>query len=145
MTFVRNFLALVFVNLFILSACNTEPQTIALSDDGTWCWFSDPRAIMMQDNSLLTGFVTEDGSVASLLYNFKTNEKRFSVLNEKLEVDDHNNPAFLQRNDGHLLAFYTEHHSHNLYMNVSVKPNDASSWEPAVTINPNGGDHLGKY
>jgi hypothetical protein len=62
-----------------------------------------------------------------------------------LEVDDHNNPAFLQRNDGHLLAFYTEHHSHNLYMNVSVKPNDASSWEPAVTINPNGGDHMGKY
>jgi hypothetical protein len=142
---VKNFLAIVFLNLFIFTACKTVPQTIMLSDDGTWCWFSDPRAIVTQSGDLLTGFVTEDGSVASIQYNRKTTEKRYSVFNEKLEVDDHNNPAFLQRNDGHLLAFYTEHHRHNLYMNVSVKPNDASRWEPAVAINPNGGDHLEKY
>lgn len=142
---VKNFFSIVFVNFCILTACKTEPQTITLSDDGTWCWFSDPRAIMMNDNSLLTGFVTEDGSVTSLLYNFKTNEKRFSVLSEKLEVDDHNNPAFLQRNDGHLLAFYTEHHSYNLYMNVSAKSFDVSDWQTAVAINPNGGPHLDKY
>lgn len=126
---------LLFVTLF--TSCGHQGKVISLTDDGTWCWFSDPRAILSGNGKLLTGYVTGDGSVAALSFDLNSGEKSISILNEKLEVDDHNNPAFLQRADGHLLAFYTKHHNNDLYMNVSQKPGEASAWDGAVAINPN--------
>jgi hypothetical protein len=118
-----------------------------ITNDGTWCWFSDPRAIYLPQHGglVVTGYVTEDGSVAAMQYSLKTGKSQSFILNEKLEIDDHNNPAFVQRADGHILAFYTKHHNTDLYMNVSKKPNDASEWEPAVAINPNGKADVEKY
>jgi hypothetical protein len=118
-----------------------------LANDGTWCWFSDPRAIYLPQNGgkLVTGYVSEDGSVIALQHNVKSGETQSYILNKKLEVDDHNNPAFVQRADGHILAFYTKHHNTDLYMHVSKKPYDASEWEPAITINPNGKADVEKY
>jgi len=129
-----------------LSAC-TKINPITLTDDGTWCWFSDPRAIYLPQNSgtLITGFVSESGNVESLQYNMKSGEKKISVLNEKLETDDHNNPAFLQCSDGRIMAFYTKHHNANLYMNLSKTLKDSLVWSPADTINPNGKADLEKY
>lgn len=127
-------------------SCKNHNKIEELTADGTWCWFSDPRAIYNENvDQLITGFVTEDGSVVSLHYSLKNGETSTSVLNEKLEVDDHNNPAFVQRPDGRYLAFYTKHHNRDLYMNMSTNPNDASSWEPAISINPNGKADLEKY
>jgi hypothetical protein len=118
-----------------------------ISFDGTWCWFSDPRAIYLPqgDGVVMTGYVTEEGSVASLLYNLKTKQVQQSILNRKLEVDDHNNPAFLQTNDSTVLAFYTKHHNVDLYMNRAKVKGGLMSWVDADTINPNGKAHLAQF
>ena len=142
--------AFVFAIVILAVILGLKPKTsgiIELSEDGTWCWFSDPRAIYIPENGglLVTGFVTENGSVAAEQFNIGTEEKSISILNEKLETDDHNNPAFVQRADGRLLAFYTKHHNANLYMNVSINPNDATAWGVAKIINPNGKVDLEKY
>lgn len=132
--------------MIVFESCTQKPEIIELTDDGTWCWFSDPRAIFDEaTNTLITGYVRSDGSVEALRYDLKTGEKTTTLLYENLEPDDHNNPAFLKRADGHFLAFYTKHHNADLYMNRSISENDASLWGNAMTINPNGKDHLVKY
>ncbi|HEX9781768.1 MAG TPA: hypothetical protein VGA56_03435 [Opitutaceae bacterium] len=34
----------------------------SVTEDGGWCWFSDPRAVS-RDGHTYTGWVTEDGSI----------------------------------------------------------------------------------
>lgn len=139
----QRLIAVLIIALF--TGCGQQGETFSLTDDGTWCWFSDPRAIVTENGELLTGYVTEDGSVAALSYDVNSDEKSISILNEKLEVDDHNNPAFVQRADGHFLAFYTKHHRHDLYMNVSKEAYNASAWDSAVAVNPNGAADLERF
>ena len=135
--------------VFLLSGCTTNKisQKVKLTDDGTWCWFSDPRAIYSEDDGgkLITGFVTSEGNIDAMEYNLTTGEKTSTILYEDLEADDHDNPAFVRRADGYYFAFYTKHHNTNLYVNMSTSPNDASEWGNAVVINPNGKPDLEKY
>jgi hypothetical protein len=107
--------------LTVTGCISTQNEIVELTNDGTWCWFSDPRAILTNsgDEMLVTGFVKEDGSVTALQYSLSTGKKSEAILSEKLEVDDHNNPAFVQHPDGHFLAFFTKHHNTNLYMCVT--------------------------
>ena len=38
------------------------------SNDGAWCWFSDPRAIHL-NNKIYSGWVSSDGSIMVGSYN----------------------------------------------------------------------------
>ncbi|MFA9389007.1 MAG: BNR-4 repeat-containing protein [Prolixibacteraceae bacterium] len=137
--------SLLFFLLFV-SCSPKQSEIVELTNDGTWCWFSDPRAIYNdENNTLITGYVSENGDVIALQYNLETSEKSSTILYENLEIDDHNNPAFLQRADGRYLAFYTKHHNTGLYMNMSLDPDDASEYGNAMLINPNGKADLEKY
>ena len=64
-------------------------------NDGAWCWFSDPRAIYYDDNLIITGWVKKDGSVEVASLNPKSGEKKFNIIFPQLEMDDHDNPAFV--------------------------------------------------
>lgn len=143
----KTFILGLFVAI-VLTGCHSNKISapVDLTDDGTWCWFSDPRAIYDDTtNKLITGYVSSDGNIISLQVDLNTGEKKRTILYEGLEADDHDNPAFIKRADGRYLAFYTKHHNTNLYMNMSMKPNDASSWGNAMIINPNGKADVEKY
>ena len=119
-------------------------QTI--TDDGAWCWFSDPRAIYIpQNKSIIAGYVSSDGSVAVSQYFIKNDTTISSVIHPKLEFDDHDHPSFLVKPDGHILTFYTMHHNKNLYMSESTNPYDAEKWSIPVTINPNSKEDIEKF
>jgi hypothetical protein len=124
-----------------------QPRSYNVTSDGTWCWFSDPRAIYLPNyhGNIILGYVTEDGSVASLLYNPKSGFMQQSLLNPKLEIDDHDNPAFLQTNDSTVLAFYTKHINSNLYMHSANLKNGIINWSDVKTINPNGKADLARF
>lgn len=79
-----------------------------LTQDGAWCWFSDPRAIYVQ-GKIITGWVKSDGSIESAMLDPKTQEIRYQTLYEQLQRDDHNNPAFVETKDGNIMAVYTTH------------------------------------
>lgn len=142
-------LMIAILSLFIFTNCNVknEVKPIMLTDNGTWCWFSDPRAIYSDQDGgrLITGFVTSEGNVEALTLNLDNGETTKTILYQELEVDDHNNPAFLRRADGYYLAFYTKHHNTGLYMNMSLSSANASEWGNAMMINPNGKVDLEKY
>jgi len=48
-----------------------QPKTGYLTKDGAWCWFSDPRAIMV-DGKVVTGWVKTDVTVEAALFETKS-------------------------------------------------------------------------
>ena len=67
-------------------------QTI--TSDGAWCWFSDPRAIYV-DDKMYGGFVDRQGSIWAFCHDPATQNKQQCKLYDKLDYDDHANPSIM--------------------------------------------------
>lgn len=65
-----------------------------ITNDGAWCWFSDPRAIYV-DNKMFGGFVDKEGSIWAFSYDPATQEKFQYKLSDKFDYDDHANPSVM--------------------------------------------------
>ncbi|PHN06772.1 BNR-4 repeat-containing protein [Flavilitoribacter nigricans] len=120
---------------------NSDPVTTeanrieTLTDDGVWCWFSDPRAIYHQGQKeqIYFGTITSGGDVVIGAKDLASGMVSSFILHDSLEVDDHNVPAILILPNGHLLAFYNEHNG-DVFMRRSSRPEDISAWEPERVI-----------
>lgn len=133
------------INLFVLAllvvsfGCQSpQPSIQTVEEDAAWCWFSDPRAIMLNQNDeagLISGGVAKDGSVVAFSYNSASQEIERGIIHPQLEKDDHNNPAFLELPDGKILAFYTRHHNKELFVSGTSKSGDITGWEQPQQIN----------
>ena len=95
-----------------------------LTDDGGWCWFSDPRALYI-NGQVITGWVKSIGTVEAALFNVSGRSVQKGDLYYRLEKDDHNNPAFVKAADGTVLAMYTRHSLKDMFINV-IDPNNAN-------------------
>lgn len=105
---IRGILSIVFFFSIIL---NLDAQNKLLTEDGAWCWFSAPGAIYNHGNNheIITGWVSENGSIEAATLNLETNEKSIQRLSSQLDKDDHANPAFLELENGGVLMTYTKH------------------------------------
>jgi len=107
-----------------------------VTDDGGWCWFSDPRALS-REGKTYTGWVTEDGSIQAAELNHASGDVNTVTLHAKYERDDHDNPAFLFLPDGRLMAFYSKHgggKAHAIHSRVMSRVGNFAEWEPEVTL-----------
>ena len=93
-----------------------------LTNDGAWCWFSDPRAVYV-DNRIYTGWVKSDGTIEAAILDLDSGKINFSELYFKLEKDDHDNPAFTVTKSGDIIAMYTRHSKKDLFINRQKKKN----------------------
>jgi hypothetical protein len=101
---------------FMLVGCGREAKNnngsdeshMSFTDNGAWCWFSDPRAIHFNGRTY-AGWVDSLGNVVVGFYDHKTKYIETRVLHENLEVDDHDNPSLCIDNVGKLLVFYSKH------------------------------------
>jgi len=145
MIMVRYVILLMVVILVSLdSYCQNLNQSGYLTQDGAWCWFSDPRAIYI-DGQVITGWVKSDGTVEAAQFNVEDGSTRTSELYFRLERDDHNNPAFVQTAEGHILAMYTRHSLKDLFVNViEYGTGDFQCTEPQM-IHPIDQDELEKF
>ena len=50
--------------------------------DGAWCWFSDPRAVYV-DNKMFGGFVDKEGSIWAFCYDPSSQERNQVKLKDK--------------------------------------------------------------
>ena len=108
----------------------------SFTDDGGWCWFSDPRAVS-RDGKTFTGWVTEDGSIEAACLDHSSGKITTATLHSQLQSDDHDNPSFLFLPDGRLRAFYTRHSGpEEILTRVTTRPGDISEWEPEVSFTP---------
>lgn len=122
---------------------NSGEDFHSLTNDGAWCWFSDPRAVCLNDY-VYSGWVASDGSIVVSSYHTKTGETKEANLYPKFEIDDHANPSFLILPDNRIMVFFTAHSNMNLgdkkpaiWYTISKNPEDISSWEELQTQTSN--------
>ena len=116
-----------------------------ITRDGAWCWFSDPRAIYV-DDKMFGGFVDKEGSIWAFCYDPSTCQSNQYKLFNKLDYDDHANPSIMALSDQRLVLFFSAHggtKNSPIYYAVSKYPSDISSWEEVQEINPEMEGSLG--
>ncbi len=112
----------------------------SMTEDGAWCWFSDPRAIYYegQHERTYAGWVSEEGDVVVGYFDHVEGRVKTYVLHEKLEVDDHDNPALLIDGQGRLHVFFSKHGSlFPIQLYRAESPEMIDSWEPVIELKLN--------
>ncbi len=104
-----------------------SPPARRLVEDGSWCWFADPRAIRHGDSTYI-GYVTSRGDIDVATWDHRTGKLANSTLHPRLQSDDHANPALLRRDDGRLMVFYSAHNGRQMHYRTTTRPDDASGW-----------------
>jgi hypothetical protein len=89
---------------------------VVLKRNGGWCWFQDPRAIVLRDGTLVFNSLSGDdgaGSDAGDLWitSWKPGAETVShfELHDRFHRDDHDAAALLERPDGRIVAVYGKH------------------------------------
>ena len=134
----RSSMRLIF--LFILSFLinsflEAQPTGNYLTKDGAWCWFSDPRAIVVEDK-VITGWVKSNGTIEAALLDPKQDTIQTSELYHQLESDDHDNPAFVVTENDQVIAMYTRHSKKDLFINILEDYRNGFEFEGAQLIHP---------
>lgn len=134
----------------LVCGCSTtiDRTPIVLSEDGGWCWFESPRAIIRGDR-LLIGSVASGwndpsrrGDIELIVHDTKSGQTTAVELHDKLQLDDHDSPGLLLRPDGRLLAMYGKHGNENLcYYRIS-ESNDPTKWGPVQTFSPSASTRM---
>ena len=117
---------------------SAAPQRRSLGDGG-WCWFADPRGVRYDGVHKRTyvGWVAQDGDIKITAYDHDSASRTTVLLEGKLQVDDHSNPALMVRPDGRLAVFYSSHNGNVMYYRVTTNPEDVSAWGPPQTLPTN--------
>ncbi len=129
-------------------ATSNEPTPVVLSDDGGWCWFESPRAVMVGSKvivgSIAAGYLEANrrGDVEAIVHDVDTGVTSIVELHDRLELDDHDSPALLVRPDGRLLTLYSKHSAENRFYYRISQPNDPLSWDEEQTFVPSPSSNL---
>jgi hypothetical protein len=116
-----------------------------ITEDGAWCWFSDPRAIYThgENPGVLTGWVTANGSIEVAHIDPK-GKVTTQILADTLDKDDHANPAFVELTNKQNMVFYTKHFDYFVRHHTST--NDGKDlFEDAVLFDPFTDAELEKF
>ena len=143
---IRKILASLCIILSCVANGITQNQAKTIDKAGAWCWFSDPRAIYLHGEKpgVLTGWVKADGTIEAALIDPKTKAVQTETLYDQLEIDDHDNPAFLQLPNGNYMAFYAKHVKKYLYYHHS-SPIEDRLFQEVVPYDPISKEELKTY
>jgi hypothetical protein len=108
-------------------------DSVVVTDDGAWCWFSDPRALRL-GNDISAGWMTADGSVQVGRLDVSTGATEIATLAAEFERDDHDHPALLALPDGRIAAFYANHGKGDLHLRTTLRPGEIAAWSPDRTL-----------
>lgn len=132
------------LSILILGQLKSQSTSGYLTNDGAWCWFSDPRAIMV-DGKVVSGWVKADGTIETALFDPKSKSIKTNMLYSKLEKDDHNNPAFITTKSGQILAMYTRHAKKDLFINTLKDYKKGFVFSDAQLIDPMSVEEFEKF
>jgi hypothetical protein len=143
--FKRIFSGLLLVWINGLPALSQAPHSSGyLIRDGAWCWFSDPRAILVK-GKVYTGWVKKDGTIEAAVFDPGKGAVAAQPLNPKLDKDDHANPAFVATRNGKVLATYTKHGSDAVYVHAATLGAGALDYGEALLVDPHDEEELKKF
>jgi hypothetical protein len=125
-----------------------DATPLVLTNDAGYCWFEDPRALFV-GQALVVGNVasgwqdaSKRGDIESVVHEFDSKKTTVTQLHDRLELDDHDSPAYLLRPDGRLLAMYAKHgtENHFYYRVSSAAP--FTLWDAERTFAPTNSTRL---
>ncbi len=129
----------------------TSENTV-VTNNGGWNWYVEPsgthiqpgdelatryesgiyssnNGYVFQNDRTYMGWVEDGGDIVIGQYDHVTDEYTRVVIHEKLESDDHNNPAVVILPDGRIMAVYSMHTNEAfMYYRVTKNPEDISEW-----------------
>jgi len=113
-------------------------QPVKIAEDGSWCWFQDERALLIDNKVFFTG-VTSKGYNTVSEWNLDDYSTKTTVLTEgTLPADDHNVGSLMLRPDGKLLTVYSGHtYDEFVRYRTTVNPFDISEWTAESTFTAN--------
>ncbi|MEN8250491.1 MAG: glycoside hydrolase family 88 protein [Bacteroidota bacterium] len=132
----RILLIITLFTSFILSAFSQRGEDYqTISDDGAWCWFSDPRSVYFKGiyERTYTGLVTSKGDVLVTTKDHQSNKTNSRIIYKELQADDHVNPSILFLPDGRLMMFFTKHNG-TIYYTTSKLPEEITEFEPLDSL-----------
>lgn len=139
------------IMLGMLSTCKTQESITSqpaesfqsFSEDGAWCWFSDPRAVYL-NGKIYAGWVSSDGSIMVASYNEKTGEKKEVNIFSEFNKDDHANPSLLILPDKRIMVFFSAHSTLGrgetkaaITYATTKNPEDITAWEVQKRLEKN--------
>lgn len=99
--------------------------------DGATCWFADPRTLTVKGDGVdytYIGYIDNYGNVKATQYDNESGDYEEVLVRSNLQPDDHNNPAFLELPDHHILIIYSRHTDEKcFYYRVSKQPYDITT------------------
>ena len=108
----RKLILFFFITIALLfNACSRKSKNnlvlkgesyLSFTDNGAWCWFSDPRAIYFkgQHSRTYAGWVDSLGNIMVGFYDHDLKSIETKLIHEHLEKDDHNNPSLFVEEAG---------------------------------------------
>ena len=134
------------LSFLVILFCLTNPLSAqtpsTLTNDGAWCWFSDPRAIYTNEKNgkVITGWVTKSGDIISASLDLASEKIIQKKLYTRLEIDDHDNPAFLELPDHRILTQYTWHGGNKdgmgIIQNTTSQTSEIVSFSDSLVFKP---------
>lgn len=136
----RTFRSLIPLLTWIPGLLAAEPAV--LKSNGGWCWYQDPRAIVIRDGTVvfntIAGTNTDEyqaGDLWATSWNPTSGKITHFELHDRFESDDHAVAALLERPDGRLLAVYGKHGTDRLQRwRITEKPGDITAWSAEQTL-----------
>ena len=112
---------------------------LSFTEDGAWCWFSDPRAIYFNGKYRRTyaGWIDHIGNVMVGFYDHDRKTIETAIVHKGLEVDDHDNPGLFLDKRGKLWLTYSKHSGDCIYLVKGKNPEDITTWNPTRILNLN--------
>ncbi len=112
---------------------------VRIANDGSWCWFQDPRTIM-EGNKIWVSGVTSDGHNTVVEWDLSTNSSKTQLLTEgSLPPDDHNVGSLFLRSDGKLLSVYSGHSIDSVVRyRIGDSAKNIDTWQPEQQFLTNG-------
>jgi len=115
-----------------------------ITNDGAWCWFTEPRAITWEGKTY-TGWVSKEGDIVVAAIDSASHAVDTVILHARFQYDDHDNPSFLMWPDGRLYCFYALHNGSRMYLRVMQIPGNLHSMGPETYVGPPAGVNLYTY
>lgn len=124
------------------SAIEAVPGAVRVKQNGGWCWYQDPRAIVTKDGNVVFNTISGDtfagndaGDLSVTTWNPESGKITEFELSDKFQSDDHDVAALMERPDGKILAVYGKHSTDQLQRwRITTKAGDISEWSPEQTL-----------
>jgi len=104
----------------------------SMTFNGSWCWFSDPRAVYYEGTHkrTYTGWVDNYGDIHVAYYDHESRKIHSKVLYDNFEIDDHDNPSIMIDKEGKLMVFFNAHMIgvQPLYLVKATESESIDSW-----------------